>query len=159
MQAELAKQHPKRTIDIVVADASGQDDKYSVVREKVESLPGKLTVLVNNIGGIPTYPQYAPLTDTSHEHIDVQININSRFTTHVTKALLPTLKANTPSIVLNFGSTGALVGMPYIVTYASNKSYVHNFNRSLKAEILAEGIAGLSVLGFIIGNCSSAGNK
>lgn len=68
VKRELLELHPKRAIEIVVADASKQvrcievpdnvkwltcqlkqDDSYKNVTQKVEQLPGKLTVLVNNV--------------------------------------------------------------------------------------------------------------
>ena len=48
VKAELQALHSKQ-VDIVVADASGQDDNYKIVTRKVEQLPGRLTMLVNNV--------------------------------------------------------------------------------------------------------------
>lgn len=52
IQAELARTHPKRSVDIVVADASKNGDAYKAVTDKVKALPGKLVILVNNVGGV-----------------------------------------------------------------------------------------------------------
>lgn len=52
VRKKLAQKYPRRSVDIVVADASKVDESYKVVAEKVKQLPGKLTILVNNVGGV-----------------------------------------------------------------------------------------------------------
>ncbi|KAK4539596.1 hypothetical protein LTR36_010532 [Oleoguttula mirabilis] len=162
---ELAQQHPKRSIDFVVADASRPDHPEDIVAAKVKQLPGKLTILVNNVGGITSKPQYVTIDKVAAEHIDAQLNINARFPTQLIRALLPTLQESQPSIILNCGSAGALVGIPYIATYTATKAYVHTLTMALKAEMLAEGLApdkkftkGVEVQCYIIGNTLSAQN-
>lgn len=71
VKVELSKKYPSRSVEVVVADASLPNDSYSVVAEKVKRLPGKLTILVNNIGGNATYPQHHRHDDIPHEHIDI----------------------------------------------------------------------------------------
>ncbi|KAK5114027.1 hypothetical protein LTR85_010333 [Meristemomyces frigidus] len=161
----LAEQFPRRTIDFVVADASSLDHPEDAVVEKVQQLPGKLTVLVNNVGGVPTKPQYVSLHKITADSIDTQININARFPTQLIRALLPTLQENQPSIILTCGSAGGISGAPYIATYTATKAYVHNLTQSLKAEMVVEGFApdkkytkGVEVQGYIIGNTRSAQN-
>ena len=74
-------------------------------------------ILVNNVGGVTTYPQYVSHSEISDAHIDNIMNVNARFPTHITRNLLPLLKENAPSLILNTGSVGGLVGVPFIVTY------------------------------------------
>lgn len=44
------------------------------------------------------------------------------------------------------------------VTYTSCKAYIHAFSTSLKNELAADHIDNVDVLGFVIGNVTSAGN-
>ena len=155
---ELSNRHPARSVEFVVANASKYDDNYKDVVEKVEGLPGKLTVLVNNVGGNNTRPQNVDHASIPHEDIDTCINLNSRFPTHLTRALLPILKGNAPALILNCGSTGGLLGVPYLTTYSAAKAYVHIFTSALKNEMVAEEIDNIEVMGCLIGNVSSAGN-
>lgn len=162
----LAEQHPKRTVDFVVADASSPDHPEDAVVEKVKQLPGKLTILVNNVGGIHIKPQLVALRDTAAEDVDAQINTNARFPTQLIRALSLTLQQNEPSLILNCGSVGGLTGVPYIATYTATKAYVHNLTMALKAELFADGLAldtkftkGIEVQAYIIGNTMSSQNK
>ncbi len=43
IQGELSNQYPKRSVDIVIADAAAYGNSYEAVIEKVKTLPGKLT--------------------------------------------------------------------------------------------------------------------
>lgn len=162
---ELAQKHPKRTVDYVVADASSADSPETAVVEKVKKLPGKLTVLVNNVGGISTKPTFVDFSRIGAESIDSQLNLNARFPTQVIAALLPTLQQNQPSLIMNCGSAGGEIGVPYITTYCATKAYIHGLTLALKAEMASEGYApdkratkGVEVQGYIIGNTMSAGN-
>ena len=159
VKRELTLRWPKRGIEFVVADASRYDDAYQIVEDKVKKLPGKLTLLINNAGGVASEPHYPLYTETPHEVIDKTINLNARFTSHLTRALLPTLKENQPSLVMNCGSAAGISPFPYISTYASTKSYVHHLAQCLQTEMLAEGTTGVKFLACIIGNTISASNK
>jgi NADP-dependent 3-hydroxy acid dehydrogenase YdfG len=68
--ARLSEEHPSRLMDFVIADASEYGKSFEVVVKKVKSLPGKLTVLINNVGGIHTTPTYVPFSEISHDAID-----------------------------------------------------------------------------------------
>lgn len=87
------------------------------------------------------------------------MNLNARFPLHVTRDLLPILHANSPSLLLNCGSAGALLATPYITTYIGTKGLIHQWTHALKTELLAEGMQGIEVLGVMIGNVKSAGNS
>lgn len=158
VQKELLEQWPKRKVDIVVADASKYDDAYETVVKKAKALPGKVTILVNNVGGQVTTPRYSPLADTKHADIDTNMNVNVRFPTHLTASMIPLLRENSPSLIVNCGSAGALVGGPYLAVYGSAKAYIHAFSRAVAWEMLAEGTPDVDVKGFVIGNVETTGN-
>lgn len=160
-QADLSKQWPGRKVEIVVADASKNDDSYMRVVEKVKALPGKLRVLVNNVGGVMTFPAYVAHDAVPHGDIDNCININVRFGTHLTREVLPVLCASatggegTRALVINIGSIAGLMGVPYLATYSGTKGFVHGFTRALRHEVVAEGWEGVDVCGFVVGNVAS----
>lgn len=158
VKKELLEQWPKRQVDIVVADASKYDNAYQTVAKKASSLPGKLTILLNNVGGQVTLPRYLQLCETKHEDLDTNLNANARFPTHLTAALIPLLRENTPSLIMNCGSAGGLLGGPYLAVYCGTKAYVHNFTQSIKYEMMSEGTPDVDVWGFIIGNTETTGN-
>lgn len=158
MKKELQADWPKRTVDTVVADASKYDDAYETVVKKAKSLDGKVTVLVNNVGGQTTRPRFTALGKCKHEDLDLCLNVNARFPTHLTASLLPLLQENSPSLILNTGSLGGLIGSPYLTTYTATKAYIHTFTDSLRYEMLGEGTPEVEVKGFMIGNTETTGN-
>ncbi|KAK5173341.1 uncharacterized protein LTR77_002022 [Saxophila tyrrhenica] len=155
VRSEISQQFPDRKIEIVVADASSYDDSYSIVVDKIKTLPGTLTVLVNNVGGIMSTPQFVAHSEIPHEDIDAIINLNLRFGTHLIRELLPVLRENGPALLANIGSVGGIVGVPYITTYSATKAYVHTLTESLKNEMVAERVEGVDVVGFVVGNVES----
>ena len=161
---ELLERHPGRKVDTVVADAGIYSSQSHVaVVDKVQSLPQNepLTLLINNVGGMPFKPQYAPLCSTTHENIDVCINVNLRFMTHLIAALLPILRDNSPSLIANCGSIGGKIPPPYLAAYAATKAYVHTLTQGLKSELAAEGEKwkDVDVIAFVIGNTLTAGKS
>lgn len=158
VKKELEKQWPKRKLDIVVADAAKYDNAYEILVKKAKSLPGKLTILVNNVGGQITFPRYIALADIEHDHIDTCMNVNARFPTHLTASMIPLLRENSPSLIINCGSMGGLISGPYLATYVSTKAYIHTFTQAVKYEMVGDGTPDVEVMGFVIGNTQTTGN-
>jgi short-subunit dehydrogenase len=182
VKSELSKEFPRRQISSVVADASSDDHAtYEQIKSACTSLPnsGKLTVLVNNVGGLPPAANagfFRP-ADLPHDFIDGVINMNARFPTHLTRALLPLLKANGPGLILNCGSMVSQSAPPFLSTYVATKAYIEGLTKALHADITAEEILfpspsssdpaaskknggkKIEVLGFWIGNVLSGNNK
>lgn len=155
----LQQQHPTRLVELVVADASDPDVNYSAIVSKVASVSGSLTVLINCVGGINTNPIFTPIDKLSGADIDTNIALNARFPTRLTAVLLPTLKANSPSLILNAGSFAGVFGLPYILTYTATKAYVHTFSRALRAELECEGFYDIEVMGSLIGDTATSRNE
>lgn len=157
IKQDLLQQYPSRSIEIVVADASKLDVDFDAIAKQLEALPGKLTVLINNVGGQTTNPQWALLEETPQATADRLINVNVRFPTQLTRALLPLLQKNSPALILNLGSASAISGLPYLTVYSGSKAFNMIFSAALKAEIRAHG-HDVEVLGLLVGNTISAGN-
>ena len=70
-----------------------------------------VTVLVNDIGGVVgiVSPEFKTLTTHTTREVNDLIGRNGRFMTHVTRALIPLLEKNQPSLILNIGSMGAVI--------------------------------------------------
>lgn len=159
IQAELKARFPSRSIETVVADASAHGHPEDAVVAKAKELPGKLTILVNNVGGNATRPGCSPLADFPREHAETCINLNARFPLQLTRALIPTLEKSTPSLIINCGS-GAAAGIPYLATYSATKGFIHSFTTALRKEFTRHDAPGrVEVIGFVIGNVMSASNR
>jgi 17beta-estradiol 17-dehydrogenase / very-long-chain 3-oxoacyl-CoA reductase len=158
VKKSLQEQHPDRSIEIIVADAADPNTNYAAIVAQTTSVPGKLTVLVNCVGGITTNPIFTPLDKLSGADIDTNIAINARFPTRLTAALLPVLKHNSPSLIINAGSYAGIFGLPYIATYTATKAYIHTFTRALRAELECDGFHDVEVMGSVIGDTSTSRN-
>lgn len=174
VRAELAAAFPTRQLATVIADASAPDDSYQKVATAAQSLPGggKLTVLINNVGGVPFARGIAPHSTLDAATVDGILHLNARFPTQLTRALLPTLSAHAPALVLSCSSLAGLQAMPYLAVYGSTKAYIDGFTRGLRADQAAARVlaaagdksapvpaADVEVVGAWIGNVLSGGNK
>ena len=159
LRARLLETHPDRKIEPVVVDASQPDIDFTAILTQIKAVDGKLTVLVNNVGGMATYPQYLPLDQTPPKDIDICMAINTHFPTRLIATLLPELKGNKPSLILNCGSNAGEFGVPYLSTYSGTKAHMHVLSMALNTELKAQGVQGVEVMGVVIGNTATAGNK
>jgi 17beta-estradiol 17-dehydrogenase / very-long-chain 3-oxoacyl-CoA reductase len=161
VKQKIQQSNPTRLIEIIVADASDPDCNYAAIASRVASPPdeGRLTVLINCVGGITTTPMFVPLDELPGEAIDANIAINARFPTRLTSALLPVLKSNSPALIINAGSYAGVFGLSYIATYTSTKAYVHTFTRALRAEVECTGFGKeVEVLGSLIFDTATSRN-
>lgn len=159
VKKSLLEQHPTQSVEIIVADAADPNTDYDAIVKKANSVSGPLTVLVNCVGGITTNPIFLPLDELTGADIDTNIALNARFPTRLTSALLPTLKANSPSLVINAGSYAGIFGLPYIATYTATKAYIHTFTRALRAELECDGFHNVEVIGSVIGDTATSRNE
>ena len=158
LQADLQRQFPDRSIRIAIADAV-QSNVASSIEDIVSSLQDlQLTVLINNIGGITGMapPPFKTLGAYTAQEVDETIKVNAGFATQITRALLPLLQKNQPSLILNIGSVVARLSVPYISVYSAAKAYNVNFNSSLAADMRAEG-HDIELLGILVGSVLTEG--
>lgn len=158
VKATLSEKYPDLHFEIVVADAFDYDADIENIVAAARALPGKLTILINNVGGSPLTPMFGALNEIDQSHMDSIINLNARFPAQLTRALMPLLISNSPSLVINMTSVLALKGLPYLGVYSPSKAYNYCFSQSLKAEMLADG-HDVEVLGIIVGNVTSGRNR
>jgi 17beta-estradiol 17-dehydrogenase / very-long-chain 3-oxoacyl-CoA reductase len=162
VKQKLQQSNPTRLIEVIVADASDPDCNYAAIASRIASPPdeGRLTVLINCVGGITTTPMFVPLDELPGSAIDANIAINARFPTRLTSVLLPVLKSNSPALIINAGSYAGVFGLPYIATYTSTKAYVHTFTRALRAEVECTGFGQeVEVLGSLIFDTATSRNE
>lgn len=149
-------------VRVVVADASnshGMKGAIESVVASLEDLPGPLTVLVNNVGGTGAMAStFTSLGAYTPADVDGVVNLNARFTTQLTRALLPMLRKSKPSLVVNMGSItgyGAPMGMPYLSVYSGTKAYILAWSQALTREMIFEE-SGVQVLGLVVGGVTDA---
>ncbi|KAJ6784079.1 hypothetical protein PWT90_07132 [Aphanocladium album] len=97
---------------------------------------GRLDVLVNNAG----YADVAAVEDMSLESFRAQVETNFFGVVNVTKAALPTLRAQGSGHVIQISSVGGRVGSPGLAAYQSSKWAVGGFSTVLAAEMAPLGV-------------------
>jgi len=66
--------------------------------------------------------------------------VNVTALTHLTHLLLPMLRAQSPSGILNVSSVAGFYPLPEMAVYAATKAYVTSFSEALRMELAVEGI-------------------
>ncbi|TLD18351.1 NAD(P)-binding protein [Venturia nashicola] len=159
---QLEKKYPHRRCVGFTGDAADVlrtvNGLFSTV-ENIQQEGGRLTVLVNNVGGAGLFgvPTFSPLTDVPLEVAMKQIDLNAKFPTLLTRALLPTMTANGKALVLNISSYAGVYGDPYVSIYAATKAFNNIFSTSLSYELRVLHPS-LEVLGIVLGGVLTAGN-
>jgi 17beta-estradiol 17-dehydrogenase / very-long-chain 3-oxoacyl-CoA reductase len=166
MQRELLGKYSTRLVEIAVIDAAVYDNNAALTSlvERCKSLSkGRLRILVNNVGGANNLigdTVLRALGNTSLGEVDTLINVNVRFPTLLTTALLPLFTASDhpQSLIINIGSIAGVTAVPYTVVYGGCKSFNLSFSKSLAAELKALGHdKQVEVLGIIVGSVDTPG--
>jgi 17beta-estradiol 17-dehydrogenase / very-long-chain 3-oxoacyl-CoA reductase len=156
IQDELHTLYPARKTEIVVYDASQitEDIDDAILSAVGEA---RLTVLVNNVGGMAMIKPspYVKLHDFSFSDMQTVLDVNANFMAHLTRILLPRLMRSQPALVMNISSISKL-GFPWLVPYSATKAFVLALGDALSAEMLADQ-HDVDVLGVIVGSVSTAG--
>lgn len=157
VQGSLNKEYPNVSTRTVIADASSFT--ASTIDDIVSSIQDiNLTVLVNNVGGASLLDRdFKTLTDHTAREVEALINVNAVFTTQLSRALLPTLQGNEPSLILNTGSQ-AQTGFPWLSVYSGTKGYLKTWSNALSLELTADGHQ-IEVLYIGVGAVQSGGLK
>ncbi|KIW14008.1 hypothetical protein PV08_06789 [Exophiala spinifera] len=151
-RSALQKQFPKLKFEILVFDAL--KDPYESIEKLVAGISHlNITVLVNNVGGIPFIPGYRLLTDTGSPQIDAVIDINTRFLSHFTRFMIPVMAKNDPALIANVGSA-AQVGIPWAAVYSGTKGFVLSFSEGLSREFKCNSIP-IDVLNITLADVST----
>ncbi len=122
-----------------------------IVKEAIDNAYnafGKIDVLVNN-AGVCRLETFQEMTD---EIRDFHFDINIKGSWNVTKAVLPYLKNNDKSSIVNLSSvTGPMVADSGEVAYATTKAALLGFSKALAVELVSDNIRSNAILpGYIL---------
>ncbi|BFG69727.1 SDR family oxidoreductase [Sediminibacterium sp. KACHI17] len=119
------------SLDLALPDAVQQLYNW-ILQQQVQ-----INILVNNAG----YGLSGPFESyTASEHKDM-MRVNMTVPVELTSALLPDLKQNHPSYILNIVSSAAYQSVPGLSTYAASKAFMLNFSRGLRYELRKKGVS------------------
>jgi short-subunit dehydrogenase len=106
------------------------------LRDWIEGAFINLELLVNNAGtGSQGSFETSPLS-----RMAASIDVNVQATMQMTYLLLPTLRRQSRSVILNVASLAAFYPMPVLAVYAATKSFILNFSLAVRAELAGTGV-------------------
>ena len=115
------------TLPLDVTDAASAQSAV----EKATAHFGRIDVLVNNAG----YGQLGVFEEISHSTIEKQFDTNVYGTMHVTRAVLPIMRAQKSGHIFNMSSIGGALGFDIASIYCATKFAVEGFSECLALEL------------------------
>jgi len=135
LAAELQASRSDLRIDTIAADLSQSSERerlaVQIIREEIP-----LNLLVNNAG----LGDLGPFDDADWSRLAPVLDVNIVALTHLTHLLLPMLRSQRPSGILNVSSVAGFYPLPEMAVYAATKSYVTSFSEALRMELAPAGI-------------------
>ena len=128
--------NPYLQIDSCAVDLARSSERERLAAHIVqEQIP--LNLLVNNAG----LGDLGAFDSAEWSRLASVLEVNVTALTHLTHLLLPMLRAQGPSGILNVSSVAGFYPLPEMAVYAATKAYVTSFSEALRMELASEGIA------------------
>jgi short-subunit dehydrogenase len=125
--------HPDRSVETVLADLGDTAVVRALGPELALRFP-RTTLLINN-AGIALTGRFDQVTLDEFDHV---LNVNLRAGVALTHGLLPVLRRNAGSHLVNVSSIFGVIAPPGQAAYATSKFAVRGFTEVLRAELQPE---------------------
>lgn len=130
----------------LAVDLTAPDAPERVRAHVAEQHGGRLNLLVNNAGA----SWRGSFGDEGYENVRRHMEINFDAVARLTEALLPALRASTPSAIVNIASTAGRVARARTGSYSASKFALIGWTDALYAEERPHGVhVGMVLPGFI----------
>lgn len=138
---ELKTAYPDITIDAQALDI-GFKEKAVLFAEWVASRADTIDVLVNNAG------TFLPgnVSDEEEGTLEKIMAVNVYSAYHLTRGLLPKMKAQKRGHIFNICSIAGLQAYPNGGSYSISKAALHSFSKNLRFELMSFGIKVTAVI-------------
>lgn len=121
-----------QAIPMDVTDAKSVADGVALILAR----EGRLDILVNNAGmGIA-----GPVESTSIEEAKRQLDVNFFGAFRLCRAVLPAMRAQGGGYIINIGSIGGMIAIPYQALYSASKFALEGLSEALRLEVGPLGI-------------------
>lgn len=131
---DLATQYGDR-LKAIALDVTDAEAVRAAVAEAIDAF-GRLDVVVNNAG----YGDVAAIEDVTDADFTAQIDTNFYGTYHVSKAAIPTLRAQGSGHLIQISSVGGRVGNAGLGAYQAAKFAVEGLSEVLAQELAPFGV-------------------
>jgi 3-oxoacyl-[acyl-carrier protein] reductase len=121
----------------VAGDVTRADDVARAVSAATTLGGGRLDIVVNNAGWTH---RNKPMLDVSEEEFDRLYAINVKSIFHMTRAVVPLMRAGGSGVIINIGSTAGIRPRPGLTWYNSSKAAVNLLSRSMAVELAPDRI-------------------
>lgn len=121
---------PKSNFHVLLMDLMDPESITETVNT-VFNNEGRIDVIINNAGmhtggSIETLPL---------EFVQMQMNTNFMGLVHLTRTVLPMMRKRGGGTIINIGSIGGLMGLPFQGYYSASKFAVEGFSEALRMEV------------------------
>ncbi len=117
-------------VNILLMDLTDSKSIDKVV-ETIVKKEGRLDVLINNAG----MHTGGPIENLPFETIQLQMHTNFLGLVQLTQTVLPVMRKQGGGTIINFGSIGGLMGLPYQGIYSAGKFAIEGFSEALRMEV------------------------
>ncbi|MEM0488175.1 MAG: SDR family NAD(P)-dependent oxidoreductase [candidate division WOR-3 bacterium] len=114
-------------LEAVVCDLTVSSEVDRAVSEVLERF-GKVEILVNSVGGLPSAP---PIEEMTEEEWDRVFNLNVKSVFLVTRRVVPSMKQRRYGKIVNFTSIGAISPPAHAIHYNTAKAAIIGFTLDL----------------------------
>jgi 17beta-estradiol 17-dehydrogenase / very-long-chain 3-oxoacyl-CoA reductase len=145
-----------KVLAVDVSSASALPKTLEDIHTLVSDIP--LTILVNNVGVNTDIP--VSLEEHTDEEIDRLVQVNVVFHTKITRALIPHLKKNKRSAIVDLSSiTQAFPTSPLLSVYAATKAYIATLSKAVHTELASQNVDVIAVSPAFVASAMSGFKK
>ena len=124
------KEGSKPNIQVLLMDLLDSVSITNAVQTIIDK-EGKIDVLINNAGmhtggSVETLP---------FEYVKMQMETNFMGLVQLTREILPFMRKQGNGTIINFGSIGGLMGLPFQGFYSASKFAIEGFSEALRMEV------------------------
>jgi short-subunit dehydrogenase len=133
--AARAAAFPSAVVDQHVCDLTSSSERAELCKRAAE-WNGGVNILINNAGLNP----FGLFESLSSAQIDAALAVNLHAPMFLCQQMLPQLRRQAPSVILNTGSVFGAIGFPGYVAYSTTKFAMRGFSEALRRELAGSGV-------------------
>src|ERR1700677_4671740 len=134
-RAAPTRSRPPGNLTMLTADVT-EDNSVERAVAAVLDREGRLDIVVNNAGmGLA-----GPVENTSIEEARRQFEVNFFGAHRVCRAVLPAMRRQGSGYIVNIGSIGGVIAIPYQAMYSASKFALEGLSEALRMEVRRFGI-------------------